>query len=62
VTAMSQYLEVSRSGYYAWVGRLEQADRDSAGMAAVEAAYQRSHRTYAIGGLQTGCSAGQRPT
>ena len=46
VTAMSRYLEVSRSGYYAWIGRLEQADRDSAGMAAVEAAYQHSHRTY----------------
>jgi transposase InsO family protein len=46
VRAMSQYLGVSRSGYYAWVGRLEQADRDSAGLAAVEAAYQHSHRTY----------------
>jgi putative transposase len=46
VTAMSQYLGVSRSGYYAWVGRLEQADRDSAGMAAVETAYQHSRRTY----------------
>jgi hypothetical protein len=39
VMAMSQYLGVSRSGYYAWVGRLEQADRDSVGLAAVEAAY-----------------------
>jgi putative transposase len=46
VVAMSQFFEVSRSGYYAWVDRLGRADRDSAGMAAVEAAYQHSRRTY----------------
>ena len=46
VTAMSQFFEVSRSGYYAWVDRLGRVDRDSAGMAAVEAAYQHSRRTY----------------
>ena len=46
VTAMSRFFEVSRSGYYAWVDRLGQADRDSAGMAAVEAIYLRSRRTY----------------
>jgi len=43
---MSQFFEVSRSGYYAWVDRLGRVDRDSAGMAAVEAAYQHSRRTY----------------
>jgi transposase InsO family protein len=46
VVAMSQFFEVSRSGYYAWVDRLGRADRDSARMAAVEAAYQYSRRTY----------------
>lgn len=46
VTAMSQFLGVSRSGYYAWVGRLGRVDRDSASMATVQAAYQHSHRTY----------------
>jgi transposase InsO family protein len=46
VTAMCEFLGISRSGYYAWVGRLEQVDRDSAGMAAVEAAYQHSRQTY----------------
>lgn len=46
VTAMSRFFEVSRSGYYAWVDRLGQADRDSANMATVEAAYLRSRRTY----------------
>lgn len=43
---MSRFFEVSRSGYYAWVDRLGKADRDSASMAAVEAAYLRSRRTY----------------
>jgi putative transposase len=46
VAAMCEFFEVSRSGYYAWVGRLEQVDRDSAGMAAVAAAYQHSRQTY----------------
>lgn len=46
VAAMSQFFGVSRSGYYDWVDRLGRADRDSAGMAAVEAAYLRSRRTY----------------
>jgi putative transposase len=46
VTAMCQFLDVSRSGYYAWVDRLGRADRDSAGLAAVQAAYQHSRRTY----------------
>lgn len=44
--AMCQFFAVSRSGYYAWVDRLGRADRDSAGMAVVAAAYQHSHRTY----------------
>jgi len=46
VMAMSQFFEVSRSGYYAWVDRLGRVDRDSASMAAVEAAYQHSRRAY----------------
>ena len=46
VTVMSEYLGVSRSGYYAWVDRLGQTDRDSAAMEMVVAAYQHSHRTY----------------
>jgi putative transposase len=46
VTETSRFFEVSRSGYYAWVDRLGRADRDSAGMAAVQTAYLRSRRTY----------------
>lgn len=46
VNAMSEFFQVSRSGYYAWVARQGQADRDSARKAMVMEVYQRSRRTY----------------
>lgn len=43
---MSRFFEVSRSGYYAWVKRMGQADRDAEKMELVRAIYQQNRCVY----------------
>lgn len=44
--AMSAYLQVSRSGYYAWLKRMDQADPDQENMARVKSVYLQNRRVY----------------
>jgi transposase InsO family protein len=44
--AMCAFFEVSRSGYYAWVGQAARVEPDDNRLALVLAAYQRSHGAY----------------
>jgi putative transposase len=46
VKALCAYFGVSRAAYYAWLGRLEQADGDQWRMEWVQEAYRASRRTY----------------
>jgi transposase InsO family protein len=46
VQAMSAYLQVSRSGYYAWLKRMEREDPDQGNMARVKSVYLQNHRVY----------------
>lgn len=43
---MCTFFGISRAAYYTWVKRLDQADPDAERMELVQAAYERSHRTY----------------
>ena len=43
---MCQFFGVLRAAYYEWVKRLDQPDSDRARMKQVQAAYEKSHRTY----------------
>lgn len=43
---MCKLFGISRAAYYAWLKRLEQADPDRERMSWVQAAYEKSHRTY----------------
>lgn len=44
--AMSAYLPVSRSGYYAWLKRMDQADPDQENMDRVKSVYLQNRRVY----------------
>jgi transposase InsO family protein len=46
VEAMSAYLGVSRSGYYAWLQRMDQVDPDQEKLDWVKAAYEQNRRVY----------------
>lgn len=46
MTAMCEFLEVSRAAYYAWVRRLEQPDPDEERMCLVQEAFDQSRQTY----------------
>jgi len=46
VKAMCAFLGVSRAAYYAWQGKLEQADPDQERMEQVQQAYEANHRIY----------------
>ena len=46
VQAMSAYLQVSRSGYYAWLKRMDQTDPDQENMARVKSVYLQNRRVY----------------
>lgn len=46
VKALCAYFGVSRAAYYAWRGRVDQADKDQERMRWVQEAYQASHRIY----------------
>jgi hypothetical protein len=46
VKALCVYSGVSRAAYYAWRGRVDQADKDQERMRWVQEAYQASHRIY----------------
>jgi putative transposase len=46
VQAMSAYLEVSRSGYYAWLQRMDRADPDQENMDRVKAVYLQNRKVY----------------
>ncbi len=46
VQAMSAFLGVSRSGYYAWLGRMERPDPDRDKMSQVARVYEQSRRVY----------------
>lgn len=43
---MCAFFGVSRAAYYAWVGRLEQGDRDQERMEQVQCAYEANHKIY----------------
>ena len=43
---MCKFFGVSRAGYYAWVQRLEQPDREAAHKQLIQEAYEKSHQTY----------------
>jgi transposase InsO family protein len=43
---MCRFFGVSRAAYYAWVRGLDQPDPDEERMQQVQAAYEKSHRTY----------------
>lgn len=44
--AMSEYLEVSRSGYYAWRKRMDRADLDQERMDWVKTVYLQNRKVY----------------
>ena len=46
VKALCQFFEVSRSGYYAWRLRSQQADTEGSDWARVRAVYHQSRKTY----------------
>jgi transposase len=46
VQAMSKYLGVSRSGYYEWIKRMDQADPDQENMDWVKTVYLQNRRVY----------------
>src|SRR6266540_6290756 len=46
VQEMSTFFEVSRSGYYAWIKRMDQADRDREKMDWIRLVYQENRRIY----------------
>jgi putative transposase len=43
---MCEFLNVSRAAYYAWIKRMDKPDADEEKMKLVQAAYDRSRRTY----------------
>ncbi len=44
--AMCEFFGVSRAAYYAWEGKLEEADPDQERMEKIQAAYEASHKSY----------------
>jgi len=46
VKAMCKFFSVSRAGYYAWVQRMEQEDRETTNKQLIQEAYDKSHQTY----------------
>ena len=44
--AMCAFFGVSRAAYYAWLGKLEQTDKDQERMEQVQEAYETSHKVY----------------
>jgi transposase InsO family protein len=49
---MWRFFEISRSAYYAWVARLDQADRDTALLVLIQQAYPHSRQTYGYRRIQ----------
>ena len=46
IQAMCQFFDVSRSGYYSFVHRMEKADRDESLASMIQECQQQTHRTY----------------
>jgi len=46
VKAMCKFFGVSRAAYYAWQGKLEEADPDQEHMEKIQAVYEASHKSY----------------
>ncbi len=44
--AMCEFFGVSRAAYYAWVGKLGEADPDQERMEKIQAVYEASHKSY----------------
>ncbi len=52
LTALCTFFGVSRSAYYAWVRRMDQADPDEPRLQLVREAYDASHQTYGYRRIQ----------
>lgn len=52
IKALCAYFGISRAAYYAWLGRLERADRDQERLGWVQEAYAASHRIYGYRRIQ----------
>lgn len=44
--AMCKFFGVSRAAYYAWEGKLAEADPDQERMEKIQAVYEASHKSY----------------